>query len=106
LGGRMGDGQQWMSWIALEDVVDAIMTAMVDERVHGPINVVAPTPVRNDEFTATLARVLHRPRLLPAPKWALRLVFGQLANETVLASMRVLPAKLQTVGYRFRQPEL
>jgi uncharacterized protein (TIGR01777 family) len=106
LGGRMGDGRQWMPWIAVDDAAGAIAAAIADARWQGPFNVAAPDPVRNDDFTAALARVLRRPRLLPAPAWGLRLVFGQMAVETILASVRAVPAKLQNAGYRFRHVDL
>ena len=106
LGGRVGDGRQWLSWIALDDAVAAICFALSDPRCAGPVNVVAPVPVTNAEFAATLGRVLRRPAVLPVPAWMLRLVFGRLADETLLASTRVVPAKLLEAGCGFRHATL
>jgi uncharacterized protein (TIGR01777 family) len=102
LGGRLGSGRQWMSWISREDVVGVIRFALADRRVAGPLNVVAPEPIRNADFTRALGHVLHRPAILPAPAWALRLAFGAMADEALLASTRAVPAKLQSLGFRFR----
>ncbi len=106
LGGRMGGGRQWMSWVGLDDVVGVIEHALSDERCRGPVNVVAPEPVRNAEFVATLARVLRRPAVLPVPEGLLRLALGRMAEETLLASTRVRPRGLQETGYAFRRPTL
>jgi uncharacterized protein (TIGR01777 family) len=105
LGGRLGLGQQWMSWITLTDAVGIVRTALENAAVLGAINVVTPQPVRNAEFTRELARAMHRPAILPAPAFALRLVLGEMANA-VLSSQRVLPSRLEQLGYRFSQPEL
>jgi len=105
-GGRIGSGTQFMSWIAIDDVVGAIHHAIVTESLQGPVNGVAPTPVRNAEFTRTLARVLSRPAIAPMPAFAARLAFGEMADALLLASQRVLPTRLQATGYRFRHPEL
>lgn len=102
LGGRLGSGRQWMSWIAMDDAVGAILHALREERCAGAINVVAPGPVTNADFAATLGRVLHRPAILPAPAWALRLAFGRMADEALLASNRALPEVLRKTGFRFR----
>ena len=106
LGGRLGCGQRWMSWISLDDLVGAIYHAVLNWRCDGPVNAVAPQPVTNAEFTATLARVLHRPALLPVPPCVLSLALGEMADETLLSSARVQPAKLQEAGYRFRHENL
>jgi len=106
LGGVLGDGGQYMSWIAIDDVVGAICHSLIHEGVKGPVNVVAPSPVTNTEFTKTLGRVLRRPTFAPAPPFALRLVFGEMADATILASIRARPVRLVTAGYRFRFPEL
>lgn len=106
LGGRFGAGRQWMSWISIDDAVGAIYHALMDPSCVGPYNVVAPEPVRNAEFVAVLARVLRRPAAIPVPATALRFVFGEMAEETLLASTRVVPEKLQAAGYRFRHPDL
>lgn len=106
LGGRIGDGKQWVSWIALEDVITVICAALADAGFSGPVNIVSPAPVPNAEFTNTLARVLHRPAIFPVPAFALRLALGEMANELLLASQRVVPAKLIENGYQFRLPQL
>ncbi len=106
LGGRLGDGRAWLSWAALDDAVRALIAAVADDHWSGPVNLVAPSPVRNADWAATLGRVMHRPAIVPAPAWMLRLVLGELARATLLASTRVCPDKLQTGGFVFRQPEL
>ncbi len=106
LGGRIGSGRQYMSWIALDDVVGAIRHILVKPALHGPVNVVAPNPVTNQEFTRALARVLHRPAVFPLPVFAARLVLGKMADELLLASARLGPAQLLASGYGFRFPEL
>ncbi|WP_406816486.1 TIGR01777 family oxidoreductase [Mycobacterium sp. M23085] len=107
LGGRLGDGRQWLSWIGLDDLLDVYHRALWDETLSGPVNAVAPQPVRNGEYTATLARVLHRPAVLPVPSLGPRLLLGvQGARELACASQRVAPAKLAAAGHRFRQPDL
>ena len=106
LGGRVGNGHQWMSWIGLVDAVGAIMHAIENPQLSGPVNAVAPHAVTNLEFTRALATALQRPAFLPVPAFALRLAFGQMAEETLLASARVEPVALLRSGYRFRQPQL
>lgn len=106
LGGPLGNGQQAMSWIALDDVLGVIQHVLSIDAVTGPLNVVAPTPVTNREFTKTLGRVLSRPTLVPAPAFALRLILGELADEALLASTRAIPSKLLATGYVFRYPTL
>jgi uncharacterized protein (TIGR01777 family) len=106
LGGRLGSGSQWMSWISIDDTIGAIEQALSNPGLNGPVNVTAPEPVTNREFTRTLGRVLSRPTLLPVPAAALRLVLGEMAESTVLASARVLPTKLVEVGYHYTQPRL
>lgn len=106
LGGRLGGGEQWMSWISMHDVVGAVMHALRDELSAGAINFVAPAPVTNSEFAATLGAALRRPAVLPTPGWALRLAFGDMADETLLASTRVQPQRLAERGYAFRHPTL
>lgn len=105
-GGKVGSGRQWWSWVALDDVVGALVHALVDDSVEGPVNVVAPNPMTNAEYTKVLGDVLNRPTVLPAPAPALRLGLGQVADELLLASARVEPAKLKQAGYDFRYPEL
>jgi len=106
LGGRVGSGAQWWSWVALDDVVGAIEHVMKTEALAGPVNVVSPSPVTNREFTRTLASALSRPAFFPMPELAARLALGQMADELLLASQRVEPARLRSSGYRFRRPEL
>lgn len=105
-GGRLGSGKQWMSWVALEDAVEIIRVAIADERMRGPVNVTAPGPVQNSEFTRVLAKVLHRPAIFPAPAFALRIALGEMADELLLTSQRVIPEKLRGAGYRFRYENL
>jgi uncharacterized protein (TIGR01777 family) len=106
LGGRLGSGRQWMSWVTLDEAIFIIRYIITQTGLHGPVNVVAPNPVSNSEFTRTLARVLHRPAIFPAPAFALRLVLGEMADELLLASQRVLPVRLNSAGYVFRNPDL
>ena len=106
VGGRIGSGKQWMSWVALDDVVGAIRFAIGDAAVRGPVNVVAPNPARNAEFTRVLARVLRRPAIFPAPAFALRLLLGEMADALLLSSQRVVPQKLSERGFRFQYAEL
>ncbi len=106
LGGKLGGGEQFMSWISIDDIIGAYYHAMLDQRCAGPVNAVTPNAVTNREFTEVLARVLHRPAWASVPAAALRLAYGEMANETLLASSLVVPAKLQSAGYEFRHPEL
>ena len=106
LAGNMGSGQQWWSWIALQDLAGAILHILRTDSLQGPVNGVAPNPVTNAEFTRTLASVLSRPAIFPMPAFAARLAFGEMANELLLASQRVDPAKLKSTGYGFQQPDL
>jgi uncharacterized protein (TIGR01777 family) len=107
LGGRIGSGQQWWSWIHVDDIVGAIHHVMQTDTLSGPVNLVAPNAVRNAEFTTVLASVLKRPALFPVPEFALRLAFGkQAAEEMLLASQRVQPGKLGSSGYSFRFQDL
>jgi uncharacterized protein (TIGR01777 family) len=106
LGGRLGAGTQWSSWIHVDDIVGAIHHAIHTEFLAGPLNMVAPNPVTNREFAKTLASVLRRPALLPVPAFAARLAFGEMANDLLLSGQRVLPTKLQQSGYAFRFPDL
>ncbi len=107
LGGRLGSGRQYQSWISLADEVGAISTAIHRETLNGPINVTSPEPVTNLEFTRVLARCLHRPALLPAPSFGIALVLGaEMARETALASQRAIPTKLASAGYQHQHPTL
>jgi uncharacterized protein (TIGR01777 family) len=105
-GGRIGSGKQWMSWIALDDVVGVIKSALTNDALRGPVNVVAPNPVTNAEFTKTLGRVLSRPTIFPIPAFGVRLAFGEMADALLLSSQRVEPARLTKVGYQFQYHEL
>jgi hypothetical protein len=106
LGGRLGSDRQWIGWVALPDVTRAIEFALETSSLAGAVNVVAPNPVTNSQFTRSLGRVLRRPTLLPVPAFALRLAFGEMAEATVLESERVLPARLSALGFNFEYPEL
>jgi hypothetical protein len=106
LGGVVGPGTQYMSWIALDDLVGVIHHLLERSELAGPVNTVAPTPVTNKEFTKTLGRVLHRPTVAPVPTFALRLAFGEMADAALLASSRVRPERLLASGYRFLFPQL
>jgi len=106
LGGKIGSGRQYMSWIALEDLTGIIEYAIQNESLRGPINVVSPNPVSNRDFTKTLARVLSRPSACILPGFAARLVFGEMADALLLASTRVIPSRLTDAGYSFRFPAL
>lgn len=106
LGGVVGNGRQWTSWIALDDAAGVIGHALADETLRGPVNVIAPQPVTNREFTETLGRVLRRPTMFPVPAFVLRLALGEMADALLLSSQRVEPAKLVASGYKFRFPEL
>ena len=105
-GAAMGAGTQYMSWIAIDDVVGAIRHLLLTDAVAGPANLVAPEPVTNADFTRTLGRVLRRPTLLRVPASALRILLGEMADEMLLASTRVRPSRLLDSGYRFRHPAL
>jgi uncharacterized protein (TIGR01777 family) len=105
-GGALGSGRQWMSWVSLDDAAAAALHALAREELDGPVNVVAPEPVRNAEFADVLGRVLGRPTVVAVPAFALRLAFGEMADETILASQRVRPAALERAGFSFRHAEL
>jgi len=106
MGGRVGNGRQYLSWIAIDDVVGAISYAILSDALHGPVNAVAPHPVTNREFTKTLGRVLWRPTIFPLPAFAARMVMGEMADELLLASTRVEPKRLLASGYEFKFPQL
>jgi uncharacterized protein (TIGR01777 family) len=105
-GGRLGSGRQWMSWISVDDAIAALHHALVHDSLAGPVNVTAPGAVRNAEFTRVLGKVLSRPTLAAVPGFALRLALGEMADELLLASARVLPARLLASGFRFSHPTL
>lgn len=106
VGGKVGSGQQYISWIAIEDAVSAIDLAIHDESIRGPVNVVSPHPVTNEQFTKALGHVLNRPTALAIPAFAARLTFGEMADEMLLVSQRVMPKRLTSAGFEFRYPEL
>ena len=105
-GGRVGSGRQYLSWIAIDDVLGAVAHALASNALRGPVNAVAPNPVTNFEFTKTLGRVLRRPTVFPLPAFVARLAFGEMADELLLASTRVEPSRLLRTGYQFRFPQL
>lgn len=106
LGGRLGSGRQYVSWVALDDAVGAVTHAIRTPSLEGPVNVTAPNPVENREFTRILGRVLSRPAGVPVPAFALRLAFGEMADELLLADTRAVPTRLLVSGYEFRLPSL
>ena len=106
VGGKIGGGRQYMSWIAIDDAVGVIVHAIENDELNGPVNAVSPNPVTNLEYTKTLGRVISRPTLFPMPALAARAAFGQMADDLLLASSRVEPAKLKKSGYVFQHPEL
>ena len=106
LGGRLGSGRQWMSWISMRDVVRGFQHIIRETTIQGPVNLVAPAPVQNIEFTRTMGRVLHRPTIFPVPRIALRLLYGKMADGTVLASQNVVPKVLTASGFRFEHSSL
>ena len=105
-GGKIGSGKQYMSWIGIDDLLQIILFATTAETLNGPVNAVAPNPVTNLVFTKTLGRVLGRPAIFPMPAFAVRLAFGEMGKELLLASTRIQPARLLSAGYQFRFPEL
>ncbi|MEZ6067240.1 MAG: TIGR01777 family oxidoreductase [Planctomycetaceae bacterium] len=106
VGGKIGSGTQYMSWVSLDDVVGAILTGLTNTDLQGPVNAVSPNPVTNLEFTKVLGSVLHRPTILPMPAFAARLALGQMADDLLLASTRVLPERLQQAEYQFKFADL
>jgi uncharacterized protein len=106
LGGRLGAGRQYWSWIALEDLVRAVEKVLQDDRLHGAVNAVSPEPATNEEFSRGLARVLRRPAFLPVPAFGVKLIFGEMGREALLASARVQPRQLLQNGFAFHFPQL
>jgi uncharacterized protein (TIGR01777 family) len=106
LGGPLGSGSQWMSWISLADAVAAILFVLRTPALTGPVNLATPFPVTNLTFTRILARALHRPAILPAPRFALRMILGEMADEALLSSARALPARLVAAGFQFNHPTM
>lgn len=102
VGGTIGSGKQWMSWIALDDLIKIIHFALENENLRGAVNAVAPNPVTNAEFTETLGAVLHRPTVLPVPEFAIKLLFGEMGTTLLLQGARVLPKKLIDAGFDFQ----
>lgn len=106
VGGRIGDGRQWLSWIDIVDMVRAIQFIIERAEITGPVNVVAPNPVSNRQFTAMAAEALKKPALVPVPAAALKMIFGEMASETILASHRAIPGVLEASGFTFTRPTL
>jgi uncharacterized protein (TIGR01777 family) len=106
VGGPVGNGRQWMSWIALTDLVRAVLLLVMNDSIRGPVNIVAPNPVENAAFAHTLGAVLRRPALLPGPAFALRALYGEMADQTLLTSHRVRPTRLLELGFEFELPTL
>jgi uncharacterized protein (TIGR01777 family) len=106
VGGKIGSGRQYMSWVGLDDVIDVLVDCVTNSAYTGPVNVVAPQAVTNYEFTKTLGRVLHRPTVFPVPAFAAKLAFGRMADELLLTSQRVRPKYLEHIGYDFKFPTL
>ncbi len=106
VGGVVGSGKQWMSWVSLDDVVSVINYAIENENLRGAVNVASPNPVTNEEFTKTLGEVLYRPTILPLPEFAVNLVFGEMGDALLIDSTRVEPKRLQEAGYKFKFTDL
>lgn len=106
LAGPLGDGTMWMSWIALDDLVRGMVHCITNDAIHGPVNAVSPNPVRNRTFTKALGATLHRPTLIPAPAFAIRLALGEMGEELLLSSIRITPARLLGSGFTFEHEEI
>jgi len=106
VGGKLGSGQQWMSWLSLDDAAGIIRFALENDAMRGPINTVSPYPIRNVDFIRKAAHAVHRPAIFPAPAFALRLALGEMADGLLLSSQRALPEKLKTLGYEFQDSDL
>jgi len=106
LGGVIGDGKQWMSWISLDDHIEVINFALENESIRGAVNSVSPNPVRNQEFTAVMGDVLYRPTFIPVPEFAVHLAFGEMGEALLLDSMKVIPKRLLDAGFKFKFPDL
>jgi uncharacterized protein (TIGR01777 family) len=106
MGGKVGSGKQYISWVAIDDAIEAIKLALHNQSLRGPLNIVSPNPITNEAFTKTLGHVLSRPTALAMPAFAVRLAFGEMADEVLLVSQRVTPKKLSDAGYQFQYPEL
>ena len=105
-GGVVGSGRQYWSWVAIDDVIGAIQHCLTHNEIHGPVNCTSPNPATNYEFTKTLGAVLHRPTIFPLPGFVAKLALGEMAQDLLLASTRVMPNQLQATGYQFRCPTL
>ncbi|BFM16414.1 TIGR01777 family oxidoreductase [Maricurvus nonylphenolicus] len=106
LGGRIGDGRQWLSWIHRDDLIAALLFCLSHKTLSGPINLTAPEPVTNQEFTRLLATALERPALLPMPAWLVQVLFGEMGDELLLSGQRVIPAVLEASGFKFKYPSM
>ncbi|MCC6451583.1 MAG: TIGR01777 family protein [Acidobacteria bacterium] len=106
VGGVIGDGKQWMSWISLDDEIRAIEFVLEHEEVRGAVNLVSPNPVTNQEFTAALGEVLYRPTFIPLPEFAVSMLLGEMGDELLLSSTRVVPARLEQLGFEWQFPDL
>jgi uncharacterized protein (TIGR01777 family) len=106
LGGVVGNGKQWMSWISLDDHVRVIVAALEDEKIRGAVNSVSPNPVTNEEFTAVMGEVLYRPTFIPVPEFAVHLAFGEMGEALLLDSTKVVPKRLTDAGFEFKFPDL
>jgi uncharacterized protein len=106
LGGKVGSGKQYISWVAIDDAVNAIVLALKNNSIRGPLNIVSPNPVTNEKFTKTLGEVLSRPTVMAMPAFAARLAFGEMADEMLLVSQRVMPKRLKDAGFVFQDAEL
>ena len=106
VGGTLGSGSQWMSWISLKDVTRAIIYALESNDISGPINLVSPNPVKNKKFTKALGKALKRPTILPAPEFAMKMAFGEMGTETILSDQRIVPNQLLQHGFEFEHPKI
>jgi uncharacterized protein len=106
VGGTVGSGEQWMSWVAIDDLIKALVFAVENEKLEGPFNVTSPNPVTNEEFTDTLGKVLSRPTILPVPSFGIKLLFGEMGERLLLEGNRVIPKKLEELGFKFEHTHL
>jgi uncharacterized protein (TIGR01777 family) len=106
LGGKLGSGRQWMDWITLRDATRVMTFLLENQSISGPVNMTAPGPVTNEEFTRVLGQVLHRPAIFTVPAFALRIGMGEFADEALLASVRAIPERLTSAGFIFQDPEI
>ncbi|MBK9164847.1 MAG: TIGR01777 family protein [Acidobacteria bacterium] len=106
VGGVVGSGKQWMSWISLEDQIRAILFVLENEKMRGAVNLTSPNPATNEQFTKTLGEVLYRPTFLPLPEFAVGMIFGEMGDALLLDSTKVLPKRLEDAGFEFKYPEL